>query len=82
MIVIPSGSFTMSRKPAADGRKDDDPEGIPKSTPAHEVSIDRVFAAAIYDVTRDEYGAFVHETGRADGPGCYVWTRDQWTDDG
>src|SRR5262245_53975287 len=81
MVVVPSGKFTMSRKPASDGRTDDDPEGIPKSAPARDVNIDLPFAAGIYDVTRDEFGVFVQETGKQPEAGCYVWSRGAWIDD-
>jgi formylglycine-generating enzyme required for sulfatase activity len=81
MVVIPAGRFTMSRKPPADGRKDDDPEGVPKSAPAREVTIDRPFAAAVFDVTREEYDVFIRETRRSAAEGCYLWSGDQWIED-
>lgn len=81
MIVIPSGTFTMTRKTAADGRKDDDPEGERKSAPPREVSIGRPFAAGVFDVTQAEYRVFVQETGRRDMDGCYIWTYNQWRSD-
>jgi formylglycine-generating enzyme required for sulfatase activity len=81
MTVIPSGKFTMSRKSASDGRRDDDPEGIPKSAAARQVNIDAPFAIGIYDVTRDEFAAFVRESHRSTGNGCYIWRGGVWNDD-
>jgi formylglycine-generating enzyme required for sulfatase activity len=80
MMVIPPGQFTMTQKTAADGRHEDDPEGIPKSAPAREVTIDAAFGLAKYDVTVDEYRAFALATGRS-GDGCYIWRSDAWVDD-
>ena len=81
LIVIPPGRFTMSRKSASDGRRDDDPEGIPKSAPAREVRFSDPIALGVYDVTREEFGTFVRETGRSSQAGCYVWKRGNWVDD-
>jgi formylglycine-generating enzyme required for sulfatase activity len=81
MVVIPSGEFTMTRKLAADGRKYDDPEGVPKSAPARDVKIEAPFAIGVFDVTRDEFDAFVSETHRLTEKGCYQWIRGVWRDD-
>jgi formylglycine-generating enzyme required for sulfatase activity len=80
MVVIPAGHFRMGAKPAADGQ-DDFPQGPKISAPARDVDITRSFAAAKYDVTRDEYAAFVRETGRVSRDGCYVWQRGFFVDD-
>jgi formylglycine-generating enzyme required for sulfatase activity len=77
MIVLPGGTFTMKAKSAIDGRKDDDPEGLKISAPAHSVTV-KVFAVGVYDVTRDEYAAFVAATDRPSRGGCLTWTGDQW----
>lgn len=81
MIVIPPGKFIMTRKPATDGRQDEDPEGIPKSAPAREVSIERAFAIGTYDITVDEYTIFVKETAIS-SVGCYIWRDNAWVEDG
>ncbi len=57
MVVIPAGSFTMGSPANEDGRYDN--EG-----PQHRVSIPRSFALGKYEVTKAEFAAFVHETGR------------------
>lgn len=80
MIVIAPGQFMMTRKPATDGRSEDDPEGIPKSAAARAVTVQSAFALGIYDVTRDEYSLFIRETGRS-AEGCYVWSHGAWVDD-
>ncbi len=90
MTVIPPGHFTMTRKRPRDGRKDDDPEGVPKGLPAREVNIERAFAMGIYPVTRREFSVFVRETHRVVEAGCYVqnggvWVLDEhegWSDPG
>ena len=56
MVVIPAGSFLMGSPESEEDR--DDNEG-----PQHMVTIPRVFAAGVYAVTRDEFAAFVEETG-------------------
>lgn len=81
MVVVPPGKFTMARKSASDGRSDDDPEGLPKSAPARQVSIDAPFALGIYLVTREEFASFVHATGRAAEAGCYLWKTSVWVED-
>ena len=69
MMVLPAGSFTMGSPSAEQARSDQ--EG-----PQHKVTIPRPFAIGIYDVTRDEYAKFVHETGRESGAACIILTRD------
>ena len=71
MVVIPAGSFMMGSPESEEGRNDY--EG-----PEHRVEIREPFAVGAYEVTRDEYGTFVEETGHAGGPGCYVWTGSEW----
>ena len=71
MVVLPAGSFEMGSPESEEGRDDD--EG-----PAHRVEIGEALAVGAYEVTREEYGVFVSETGHAGGPGCYVWTSGKW----
>jgi sulfatase modifying factor 1 len=78
MTVVPAGHFTMSRKPAGDGRKDEDPEGIRKTHPAQEVEIPAPFALGTYPVTRREYGVFVSETRRVVERGCHIQYQGVW----
>ena len=78
LMIIPSGRFTMTRKRARDGRKDDDPEGFSKTQPAREVIIDEAFAIGIYPVTRYEFSIFIRETHRAIEKGCHVQRDGVW----
>ena len=82
MIVIPAGHFTMTRKSASDGRRDDDPEGARKRRPAREVDIVNAFAMSIYPVTRLQFGVFVHETHwTVKRKGCHVQRQGVWVFD-
>jgi formylglycine-generating enzyme required for sulfatase activity len=78
MIVIPSGTFTMTRKKARDGRRDDDPEGWPKTKPAREVTIEHSFALGIYPVTRHEFEIYTRNAGRTFEKGCGVQMEGVW----
>jgi sulfatase modifying factor 1 len=78
MMVIAPGKFTMTRKSARDGRKDDDPEGVPKSRASREVVIGEAFALGIYPVTRQEFGAYARETHRVTEKGCHVQRDGVW----
>jgi gamma-glutamyltranspeptidase/glutathione hydrolase len=73
MVVLPAGSFVMGSPSAEESRSDQ--EG-----PQHEVTIPRPFAVAVYDVTREDYSKFVHDTGRQSGPSCIVLTHDKAED--
>lgn len=77
MTVVPAGHFTMARKRARDGRKDDDPEGALKTLPEREFDI-AAFALGTYPVTRREYATFVRGTRRAVQPGCHLQHEGVW----
>lgn len=81
ITVIPAGHFTMTRKPANDGRKDDDPAGIRKTFPERAVDIPAAFGLGTYPVTRREYGIFVTETHRPIEGGCHVQYHGVWVPD-
>ena len=78
MTVIPAGHFTMTRKVASDGRKDDDPEGMRKTRPERQVDIPVPFALGTNPVTRREYGSFVRETHRVSDGGCHIQYHGVW----
>ena len=70
MVVVKQGEFTMG---ASAG--EEDPEDPPNKfrrlgVPQHLVKIQRKFAIAKFDVTRDEYAQFVAETNRPDPDSC------------
>ena len=46
--------------------------------PEHRVEIGEALAVGAYEVTRDEYGAFVEGTGHAGGTSCWVYTGGEW----
>jgi formylglycine-generating enzyme required for sulfatase activity len=63
LVVVPAGSFTMGSPQGEQGRRSD--EG-----PQHVVTLSRPFAVGRFQVTRDQFAAFVHETGYAAGSAC------------
>ncbi len=67
MVVIPPGSYTM-------GSSDDEAGRDKNESPRHTVTIAKPFAVARYDVTRDQFAAFVADTGYDTGTKCYIWT--------
>jgi formylglycine-generating enzyme required for sulfatase activity/class 3 adenylate cyclase len=66
MIVLPAGRFTMGSPTEEPGRKAD--EG-----PQHDVAIASPFAVGTFGVTRDEFAAFVTDTGYETGSKCIIW---------
>ena len=72
MVVIPAGTFTMGSPPDEVGRDDD--EG-----PRREVRVPG-FAIGRYEVTVDQFGAFVDATGH-EPAGCWVLTGSEWEKD-
>jgi formylglycine-generating enzyme required for sulfatase activity len=66
MVVVPEGLFTMGSPPSEPGRYD--AEG-----PQHVVKIARAFAVGKFDVTKDEFAAFVKDTGYDAGSKCWSW---------
>jgi formylglycine-generating enzyme required for sulfatase activity len=55
MVVIPAGSFTM-------GSPKSEPGHDTAEEPAHHVTVASAFAIGQFDITRDEYQAFAHES--------------------
>ena len=69
MVVIPAGSFLMGSPESEEGRADD--EG-----PQHRVTIGEAFAAGVYEVTFEEWGACVADGGCGGyRPKDYGWGR-------
>ena len=64
MVVVPVGEFTMGAS-----------DGVANARPVREVRVG-LFALGRYEVTRNEYAAFVSATDYVIGDGCYV-TDDQ-----
>lgn len=77
-VRIEKGSFMM-------GSTDSDQEASSDEKPQHRVNITKDFYMGQYEVTQDEFGAFVGATGyvteaEKDG-GCYVWNGSSWNKD-
>lgn len=62
MVVIPEGSFMM-------GSPENEPGRFPEEGPQRQVGI-KQFAAGKFEVTRDEWAAFVKATNRVTTGGC------------
>ena len=77
MVVVPAGSFLMGSPHDEEKRQKD--EG-----PRHRVTIAKPFAVGKYEVTRREFGAFVHASGHVMGGGCWVYDSGErkWKRDG
>jgi formylglycine-generating enzyme required for sulfatase activity len=73
MVRIPSGTFSMGSSAAeqawavAHGAT---PRSVSDESPQHTVTL-RSFAIGKYDITRQEFAAFVRETGYTMPDGCY-----------
>ena len=65
MVRLPGGTFMM-------GSDDADAAGEASERPRHSVTV-APFAIGKFEVTRDQYGAFVNATGHASGPGCATY---------
>jgi formylglycine-generating enzyme required for sulfatase activity len=71
MVVVPAGSFVMGAN---------DPKPKPIESPRHLVTLEKPFAAGKLHITRDQFGAFVGETGyEASGMSCMS---GEWRDPG
>jgi formylglycine-generating enzyme required for sulfatase activity len=66
MVVVPTGAFSMGSQEDEKGRSQD--EG-----PVHTVTFERPFAVGRFEVTVDQFAAFVAETGYDPGHSCDVF---------
>ncbi len=66
MVVVPAGSFTMGSPASEKDRRDN--EG-----PQHVVTIARPFAVGRFQVTVEQFAAFVAETGHDVGSRCWTF---------
>ena len=71
MVVMPAGKFRMGSPSHETGRDDD--EG-----PVHDVTIWEPLAVGIHEVTREEFGHFVKETGRSTAKKCWTYKSGKW----
>jgi formylglycine-generating enzyme required for sulfatase activity len=73
MVVVPAGAFAMGSPNNEKAR--DDSEG-----PQHKVTIARSFALGKFEVTVDQFAAFVTETGHDTGSTCDIWLDGKWAE--
>ena len=89
MVIAPAGSFSMGSPESEPNRQTDEaPQhkvtidiGEPFEAPQHKVTIREPFAVGRFAVTRDEFEAFVKDSGYQTDGGCYIWTRSTWNSD-
>ena len=74
MVVLPPGKFMMGA--SADDRKLADSYSIQSELPQHAVEIGYVLAIGRFEVTVEEFAAFVQETGTKTGGECEIRTPD------
>lgn len=72
MVPIPAGSFVMG-VPAGEDERENTPPGFRGwSAPQHPVTFREAFAIGRFDVTVEEFAAFIRESGYSAGDRC--WT--------
>ncbi len=71
MVAIPLGSFTM-------GSPESEKDRIKNEGPQHQVTFARPFAVGKFEVTVDQFAAFVADTGYDAGSNCIVWQDGKW----
>ena len=66
LVVIPAGRFRMG------SQESERPRSIDES-PVHKVTIAEPFAVGVYEVTVEEFGHFVQNSGHSPGETCFVY---------
>ena len=66
LVVMPAGRFRMGSPESEEDRYDNE-------SPVHEVTIPEPFAVGIHEVTLEEFGHFVQETGHSAGETCWTF---------
>jgi formylglycine-generating enzyme required for sulfatase activity len=66
MVKLPAGSFTMGSN-----------EGEGDEKPVHKVSVE-AFSISKYEVTREQFAAFVEDSGYQAAGDCYAWNGTKW----
>jgi formylglycine-generating enzyme required for sulfatase activity len=93
MIVVPAGSFVMGAPTGLENEipweRQVDGARLMWESPEVPVTFRSSFALGKFEITRDQFAAFVRETGFVTKPGCVVWaggfnrTPDKsWSDPG
>ncbi len=76
MIVVPGGSFTMG-SPENEPQRENSKAGI--GSPLHQVTIAAPLAVGRFSVTRDEFEAFVVDSGyKIGGSSLSLWQWRGW----
>jgi formylglycine-generating enzyme required for sulfatase activity len=73
MVVLPPGSFLMGSPPSDPHRE---PHG--EEEPQHRVTIGYALAVGRYEITREQYAAFVRATHLPDPTGCNAHNPPRW----
>ena len=72
MVVIPAGSFDMGSPASESGRDKDE-------APVHQVKV-TAFALGKYEITRDQFAAFVKKTKYRSGDQCRILEKGKFKD--
>ncbi len=82
MVVVPAGSFTMGSTDAETTPEGMDAEARKREQPTHKVTISKPFAIGRFEVTRQQYAAFVKETKQPGSKVCTTWNQEKnaWLD--
>lgn len=78
MVTVPAGTFVMGSSPSdisnavSEGAN---AENIQEETPQHKVTM-RPFAISVTEVTRDQFDAFVRDSGYKTGGPCWIHKRE------
>jgi formylglycine-generating enzyme required for sulfatase activity len=86
MVIVPSGSFVMgSAKAEVDALVKEfgtqlEPD-LKSEVPQHNVVIEKPFAVGRFPIKRDEFEAFVKDSGYDTETGCRIWTGNEWKQD-
>lgn len=74
MVNLPAGAFIMGPAPGEEDREE--VRMASRDGPAHPVIINYSFAIGKYEITRDEFAAFIADTGWQTGNSCWGYGED------
>ncbi|MDX2143494.1 MAG: SUMF1/EgtB/PvdO family nonheme iron enzyme [Rhodospirillaceae bacterium] len=81
MKIVPAGSFTMGAPDSLlseiKWKEDIERRRLTWETPRVKVTFAKPFALGVFEITRDQFEAFVKATNRKIDPGCTVW-KGEW----
>jgi formylglycine-generating enzyme required for sulfatase activity len=80
MLVVPHGSFLMgATQSELDKLSQQYGQNLNREAPRHSVTISKSFAVGKFAVRRDEFEAFIRESGYQIDEGCWTWKYKQDT---